>query len=90
MRKFSFLIIIFILADILLNVKQTFLFVTSDNQENLCCSSVPSFGNLLYAKSFFENSKGENILELDKNWKFKTGDNLDYAKPDFDDEKWEI
>ena len=26
---------------------------------------------------------------LDKGWKFQTGDNPDYAKPDYDDSKWQ-
>ena len=34
-------------------------------------------------------SKEENVsIKLNKGWKFQTGDNLDYAKPDFDDSGW--
>jgi hypothetical protein len=29
-----------------------------------------------------------DFVDLNKGWKFKTGDNLDYAKPDFDDRNW--
>jgi len=37
------------------------------------------------------NEKKENhkILDLSNGWKIKVGDNLDYAKPDFDDSSWD-
>lgn len=30
-----------------------------------------------------------NVVSLDKGWKFKTGDDITRAKPDFDDSKWD-
>jgi PKD repeat protein len=35
-----------------------------------------------------EHEKASVTINLDRNWKFITGDNLDYAKPDFDDSAW--
>ncbi|NOX65186.1 MAG: hypothetical protein GXO85_05140, partial [Chlorobi bacterium] len=35
-----------------------------------------------------DKEKSHEVLELSNSWKFNTGDNLDYAKPDFDDTYW--
>ena len=35
------------------------------------------------------NTTINNDLPLEKGWKFKTGDDLTWAKPDFDDSKWD-
>ncbi len=34
------------------------------------------------------NQKTSNSIELPNEWKFKTGDNREYSKPDFDDQSW--
>ncbi len=33
-------------------------------------------------------SSGETQIQLDKNWKIKTGDNPAWSKADFDDAAW--
>lgn len=38
--------------------------------------------------SFTTNKQNNEIIELSKVWKFQTGDNLDYSKPDYDDKAW--
>lgn len=35
-----------------------------------------------------DKEKSHEVLELSNSWKFNAGDNLDYAKPDFDDTYW--
>lgn len=35
-----------------------------------------------------DKEKSHEVLELNNGWKFNAGDNLDYAKPDFDDTYW--
>ncbi len=35
-----------------------------------------------------DKGKSHEVLELNSGWKFSAGDNLDYAKPDFDDTYW--
>ena len=32
--------------------------------------------------------KGPQVLSLDKGWKFQTGDNLEWAQPQFADTAW--
>jgi hypothetical protein len=41
------------------------------------------------SKVFRIDSLPSQGILLDKNWKFKVGDNSDFAKADFDDSKWE-
>ena len=41
----------------------------------------------MMSTSFATNQKTSESLELPKEWKFQTGDNADFAKPDFNDEK---
>lgn len=38
---------------------------------------------------FTINDKVKNGLELDENWRFRIGDNPDWAKPEFDHSKWD-
>ncbi|VAX16209.1 alpha-galactosidase, partial [hydrothermal vent metagenome] len=35
-----------------------------------------------------DKEKSHEVLELNDGWKFNAGDNLDYAKPNFDDTYW--
>jgi len=42
----------------------------------------------LVSTSYATNQKTIESLELPKEWKFQTGDNADFAKPDFNDEIW--
>ena len=51
---------------------------------NKCFSQFDSLHNIFYLK----NLPPEGML-LDKGWKFSAGDNPEYAKPDYDDGKWE-
>ncbi len=47
--------------------------------------------SLIITLSFFGcNAKpgSKNVFELDNGWKFKEGDNLNYAKPEYDDSEW--
>src|SRR5690242_3837510 len=47
-------------------------------------SQFDSSQNIFYLK----NLPPDGVL-LDKGWKFQEGDNLDYAKPGFDDNTWQ-
>ena len=49
-----------------------------------CFSQFDSSQNIFYLK----NLPPEGVL-LDKGWKFQIGDNPDYAKPYYDDSKWQ-
>ena len=31
---------------------------------------------------------GQDLMKFEKNWKFRQGDDLAYAQPDFDDSQW--
>ncbi len=53
-------------------------------QSNKCLSQFDSSQNVFYLNKL----SPEGIL-LDKGWKFQAGDNPDYAKPDYDDSKWQ-
>ena len=53
-------------------------------------ASILFSSTLIFALSAYENGTGENnLLELKNGWRFKIGDNLDYAKMDYDDSDWE-
>jgi len=44
---------------------------------------------IIIALAAWENGvASNNFLQLQEGWKFKIGDNLDFAKPDFDDSDW--
>jgi len=52
-------------------------------------SKIIFFMLLCLMSAMYATSQGTNdIIELPKQWKFITGDNADYAKPDFNDEGW--
>jgi len=34
------------------------------------------------------NAQSQDVINLLKDWKFQTGDNMEYSKPGFDDSKW--
>lgn len=36
-----------------------------------------------------QHQNGDDIISLDREWKLKTGDNSDWAQPDFRDDSWE-
>ena len=42
----------------------------------------------LMSTTYATNQKTSESFELPKVWKFQTGDNADFAKPDFNDENW--
>ena len=48
-----------------------------------------SFGTYAQNEPFRIDSLPKQGIMLDKGWKFHAGDNPDFAKPDFDDSKWE-
>src|SRR5437868_12328222 len=56
-----------------------FVFLIADN-----CFSQDSSASVFYLSKL----PSEGVL-LDKGWKFHTGDNPDYAKPDYDDKAWQ-
>ncbi len=56
-----------------------FVFLTAEN----CFSQDSS------ASVFYLNKLSNDGVSLDKGWKFQTGDNPDYAKPGYDDGKWQ-
>ena len=47
------------------------------------------FGVYAQNEVFRIDSIPQQGILLDKGWKFHAGDNPDFAKPDFDDSKWE-
>ncbi len=51
--------------------------------------SIISFSSFAQNEVFRIDSLPPKGILLDKGWKFHAGDNPDFAKPDFDDSKWE-
>ncbi len=50
---------------------------------------IVSFIAVLFFFSCSKRPQTNNIIELKSGWKFKTGDNIAYAKADFNDSGWE-
>ena len=50
--------------------------------------SIITTGFMSVALVGFKPNKPNNGITLPNVWKFTTGDNADYAKPDFNDEAW--
>ena len=56
---------------------------------NLILTLICSVGFAQKQEAFRIDSLPKEGILLDKGWKWHAGDNLDFAKADFDDSKWE-